>query len=532
MKATGIEGKLPRIAAPVTAVVLSTDQSVYFSLELKEMDPLLTLVIDAYPCARPQHPQRHFGWFQFSDLTDGIYRFRFCFGGGPVSVELESGDQPVACWVNEDFDRQDALPLSLRVVLRHKLNNRIVFEDAVIVYAAQCQYEEQQRYFEQRRQLMPQGLAVQSVLDPTRRVAIVVKELRDYDAIGYFCWESWALLRANNIEALLYVGSCDNKFRPFVRNVHELLDEPELSKLTVFYHLSIYDPALEWLNRLPCAKAAFFHGITDPANLRVFDGELARFCEEGQRQLPLLGSFDRLFANSCFSRDILAAQLPPEARLPLVLPPLATVRAVWDAMEPDPEVSAHLAGDLPMILYVGRLFPNKRLEDLFAVFEHYVRLAPTARLVLVGGSHDSYQRYLEYKLSLMPESVAGQIHFLPGLSKSGLKAAYQQATCFVTMSSHEGFCIPLLEAMVFDLPIVARHCTAIPEVLGGAGKLFRKFDPVVIAREIDRLHSDSGYRQQVITRQRSRLADFSDERVALNLLEALTGWEEQDEGLI
>lgn len=532
MNGVGTELNLPRVAAPVAALVLSADKSVSFSLELKDMDPLLTLVIDAYPCVRPQHPQRHYGWFQFADLTDGVYRFRFCFGDGPVSVALESVVQPAACWLNEAYDPQEIWPLALRLVLRHKLNNRIVFEDAVIVYDSQPQHEMQRGYFMQRRQWMPRGLPVQSVLDPSRLVAIVVKELRDYDAIGYFCWESWALLRANGIRARLYVGHCDDKFRPFVRNVHELLDEPELSQITLFYQFSIYDPALEWLHRLPCAKAAFFHGITDPANLRVFDGELARFCEEGARQIPLLASFDRLFANSRYSRDVLAAQLPAEARLPAVLPPLATVGAVWEATEPDPEFTARFAGEGPLILYVGRLFPNKRLEDLFAVFAHYVRLAPSARLALVGGSHDSYQRYLEYKLSLLPKSVTGQIHFLPGLSKAGLKAVYRQASCFVTMSAHEGFCIPLLEAMHFDLPVVARHCTAIPEVLGGAGKLFRNYDPAVIARELDRLHSDSDYRQQVIRRQRNRLAEFSDENVALNLLEAITGWEETDESTV
>ena len=521
---------LPRIGVATPAVFLSAGGEVCVAVELKDMNPLLTLVIDVYPCMAPSHPQRHLGWFQFADLADGIRHFRFTYTGNSVAVVSESGSLPSATWVNDEFDPLEVLPLSLRVVLRNKLNNQIVFEDAVIVYESPDQCLEQQRYFEQRQQMLPQGVPFQTIVDPAKVVAIVVKELRDHDAVGYFCWETWALLRANGIQARLYVGRCDDKFRPFVRNVHELLDEPDLRHMRLFYQFSIMDAALEWLRLLHCPKVAYFHGITDPANLRVFDGELARACKDGMRQIPLLASFDRVLVNSVFSRDVLMAELPASSPQPAVLPPVATVRSVWNSLEADCTMLARFRYDSPLILYVGRVFPNKRVEELLAVFASYVLLEPSARLVLVGSSHTSYQRYLEYRMSLMKQDIVDRIVFLPGLAKQELKAIYQQASCFITMSGHEGFGVPMLEAMLFGLPVIARHCTAIPEVLQGAGKLFRHFDPDVIAQEVQRLHKDRAYREKVIARQHVSVARFTDEGVALALMEAIVGLETGDEG--
>lgn len=521
---------LPRINVTLPAVFLSADGEANLTIELKDMSPFLNLVVDVYPCTAPRHPQRHLGWFQFSDMADGVQRFRVDYNGKAIAVATDSGNLPSASWVNEDFDLLDVLPLSLRVVLRNKLNNQIVFEDAVILYELPEQYLVQKNYFEQRLQMVPTAVPLQTIVDPTKVVAIVVKELRDNDAVGYFCWETWALLCANGIPARLYVGRCDDKFRPFVHNVHELVDEPELDRMTLFYQFSIMDASLEWLRQLPCPKVAYFHGITDPANLRVFDGELARACKDGMRQIPLLASFDRVLVNSVFSRDVLMAELPASSPQPAVLPPVATVRSVWNSLEADCTMLARFRYDSPLILYVGRVFPNKRVEELLAVFASYVLLEPSARLVLVGSSHTSYQRYLEYRMSLMKQDIVDRIVFLPGLAKQELKAIYQQASCFITMSGHEGFGVPMLEAMLFGLPVIARHCTAIPEVLQGAGKLFRHFDPDVIAQEVQRLHKDRAYREKVIARQHVSVARFTDEGVALALMEAIVGLETGDEG--
>lgn len=512
---------IPRITLPTACVFMQEGGEVGFEVELKDVGPQLTLVADIYPSVAPRHPERHLGWFQFGDLCNGRSTFQLAIIDGAVRISSHGGCLPIAQWVNENPETTELFPLALRVVLRNKLNNAIAYEDVIVIFSSQEQFRQRQQYFEQRRDMLPQGVPFQAIVEPDHTIGIVVKELRDYDAVGSFSWETQALLVANGIKAELFVERCDDTFRPFVRNVHELLDRPHFQNMTLFYQYSIMDKSLDWICSLPCRKIAYFHGITTPGNLRIFDGELARACEEGLRQIPLLASFDKIIANSRFTWDVLASTLPEGDRTPCVLPPLVSAGSIWDATDADPVLSERFANAPSLLLYVGRMFPNKRVEDLLAVFARYLELDPAGCLVLVGGAHTSYQRYLEYKVSLMPEPDRCKIIFLPRLTKSELKAMYQRASCFITMSAHEGFCIPLVEAMRFGVPIVARDCTAIPEVLKGAGKLFQAFSPVAIACEIDRLHRDSVYRNHIICKQFETVSAYSDEKMASQLLDAI-----------
>src|SRR5947209_6324371 len=124
------------------------------------------------------------------------------------------------------------------------------------------------------------------------------------------------------------------------------------------------------------------------------------------------------------------------------------------------------------ILFVGRFAPNKKQDELVRVFRHYLALDPTARLILLGVSepNDPYLAHINNTIQWLGLNESG---ILPGpVTEAELAAYYRSSDLFCSMSEHEGFCVPLVEAMWFDLPVIAFRSSAIPETLGDAALMF------------------------------------------------------------
>jgi glycosyltransferase involved in cell wall biosynthesis len=174
-------------------------------------------------------------------------------------------------------------------------------------------------------------------------------------------------------------------------------------------------------------------------------------------------------------------------------------------LEPDAAVKA-AAGTT--WLFVGRLAANKAQHDIVKAFAAYRRFHDTdAHLVLVGGGGDGkYGKTLTrfvHGLGLDDAvTIAGEI------SAEALAAYYEIADVFVSASEHEGFCVPLLEAMHHGVPIVAYAAAAIPETLGNAGLLLHDKDPCTVAAAVDRVVRDDALRRQLIDAGSRRVPTF------------------------
>jgi glycosyltransferase involved in cell wall biosynthesis len=170
----------------------------------------------------------------------------------------------------------------------------------------------------------------------------------------------------------------------------------------------------------------------------------------------------------------------------------------------------HLQDGKTNLLFVGRLAPNKCQDDLLRAFDHYLTMDPQARLILVGQGepNDPYYRHL---LNTIDKLRLTEFVMLPGqVNDAQLLAFYRTAHLFWSMSEHEGFCVPLIEAMWFDIPILAYASTAVPETLGEGGILFTtKEDLITVAALAKILVGDGGLRTKVINAQRRRINDFS-----------------------
>ena len=246
----------------------------------------------------------------------------------------------------------------------------------------------------------------------------------------------------------------------------------------------------------------------------------AELLAEGRRDLvPLRERVHLALAVSRFNADELVALGYEDVR---VLPPIVDPDALH-RIKPDRKTTRELKERLkgPLLLYVGQILPHKRPEFLvqaFHVLSTY--LIPEAQLVLVG-----YPRLPQFRDALQAEidELGLNRAIITGhVEAPVLRSYYERADVFVTASDHEGFCVPLLEAMSFNVPVVARATSAIPETLGGAGLLVDPDDsPLVLAEALAEVLNDSHLRDRLVALGAQRLRHFDADVARAQLLEQL-----------
>ena len=195
--------------------------------------------------------------------------------------------------------------------------------------------------------------------------------------------------------------------------------------------------------------------------------------------------------------------------------------------EPNPALENCLTDGLSNILFVGRIAPNKKIEDNLRLAEYFRRYVDRDYRFIFVGRTDAVPRYYATIRSLMAKYGMRDDRFVftGAVPNEDLATYYKTAKAYVSLSEHEGFCVPLVEAMAADLPILAYGTTAIPETLGGAGICFTPKDLEYAAEVLGMLVYDDKLRNKIISGQRKRLIEFSPASVdaALqNLLASLT----------
>jgi L-malate glycosyltransferase len=284
----------------------------------------------------------------------------------------------------------------------------------------------------------------------------------------------------------------------------------------VILHYALPSPLSDALRQQGGRRVLLHHNITPPEFFAGWDPELVRICHEGRAGLQgLVGAVDLALGDSEFNRRELAlAGFENTGVLPIYLD-FARYRE-----PPSPVLRRHLDDGRANLLFVGRVTPNKRHEDLIRLASCWRRfIDPNLRLLLVGklprratGTGQSLPRHyfdalqaLMYEEGFTPEEVV----FAGHVCHADLLAYYASARVFVSMSEHEGFGVPLVEAMLMDVPVLAHAAAAVPFTLGGAGVQFeaKRFD--VLAELAYSLAHDGALRASVLAGQRRRLEAFS-----------------------
>lgn len=273
------------------------------------------------------------------------------------------------------------------------------------------------------------------------------------------------------------------------------------------YHASVGEPAVaSLLMERPERLVLVYHNITPAAYFRSLDPDFAALLDLGRAELVLLRDrVARAMAVSAFNRADLESLGYQDVRLcPLAIDP-ANVRAA----QPDAVMAERLEQEIggPLILYVGQLLPHKRPDLLLQAFHVLVTyLMPEARLALVGGGRSE-----TYRSAL--EGFIGELQLAAWITgwvtDEELAAFYRKAAVFVTMSEHEGVCVPLVEAMAHGVPVIARAQAAIPETVSGAGLLLPPDDdPVLAAEAIHEVLVNQTLRDNLVKSGQARVADL------------------------
>jgi glycosyltransferase involved in cell wall biosynthesis len=284
----------------------------------------------------------------------------------------------------------------------------------------------------------------------------------------------------------------------------------------LIFHASIGDPGIEsFLSERPERIVLCYHNISPAAPFLPYDPLFAGLLEEGRRHLVHLRSRAVLaIGASAFNADEL---VQIGYRNVKVAPLIVDLDRLHGAKGRNKDLANHG----PMYLAVGQLLPHKRPEYVIQAF-HILStyMVPDASLVLVGPSR--LPRFRSVIDRLIRELKLDRVLVTGQVPTSELAEYYRNADVFVSSSEHEGFCVPLLEAMSFDVPVVARRFAAVPETLGGAGVLLDPDDPPSVAAEaLAALSSDQGIRDELIQRGRRRTADFAPEQSIAQFLDHL-----------
>lgn len=356
------------------------------------------------------------------------------------------------------------------------------------------------------------------VWPPKTTVHMVVNNVHERDGVGNFVIAIYKLLRRHNIPCQLYAEGYEPYLASLVKPLEHLLERVSADDM-VFVHFSIYLPLLEKIAALPCQKVVCYYGITPPNLLSAFDQNLADHCQRGYDQGPLIQHFQQLAAISEASAAA-AASFLETPRAVAVVPPVLNLRK-WEAIAAEP---MPLPPQARKFLYVGRVVPHKKVEDLIRLYGEYYSLDADSCL-LVAGFNDfgTYKATLQTVMADQPAAVRERIHFLGPVSDGQLKFLYQSVDAFWMMSEHEGFCIPLVEAMGFELPVFAFAQAAVRETLGEAGLVCYQKDPTQLAQIVHQTLFNEQQRHQMLAIQNQRFQELirdSDGRAIWRLLES------------
>lgn len=301
----------------------------------------------------------------------------------------------------------------------------------------------------------------------------------------------------------IYAGSADvgGEFR--IRPAADLIaDDPPGGIL--IYHASINSPVGEIFRRSRCRQVLLYHNITPARYFIGYDLFTYLECLQGRRGLSaFIPTCDLALADSNFNvAELTALGFPRVEHLPF---PLDKARLAGPALSP--AVPGGERERSPAVLFVGRLAPNKRQEDILEVFYYFQkRYSPGARLFLVGPGHlPAYREFLAArvaKLRLEGVKITGKV------SREELRGYYRSADLFLCLSEHEGFCLPLLESFYYRLPVVAFAAAAVPETLGGAGVLLEEKNPPRVAALIHRILTERALKEKILAGQDRRLQEI------------------------
>lgn len=357
------------------------------------------------------------------------------------------------------------------------------------------------------------------------RVAILSPSFTTADAVSNDALGMSAVLTRHGFEVRFFCESHSLAI-PGIRDVSRVagfLKDP--ADILIYHHSRGWAPAIELLAQLKCRKVIRYHNITPARFFAGFSSHDQELCEMGRRQLGNIveAQCDLYLSASEFSaRELIDLGADPSRSQ--VVPPFHRVDHLL-AIQADETIISKYHTGAAAILSVGRVLPHKGQRQLIEIFGHYYHQCNSnSRLFIVGKGGEGFSPYSkQLHRSVERLGLKDAVVFTGGVSEEALKAYYLLAHAFVTVSEHEGFCVPLVEAMAMELPITAFGSTAVSETVGDAGIVWDERDPLLIVESIHRLMRDDSLRTVLGARGQRRYEQmFSTESIERSFRAAIS----------
>ena len=320
------------------------------------------------------------------------------------------------------------------------------------------------------------------------------------DAIGHEVLGIQRVLRHAGFASDIFVQTADPRLEDQTRDYRDLIEESDPSNILI-HHFSIGSRASRITYALSDRQILVYHNITPPEFFVDVNEQLVEQCFKGRRELGIYPArVDLALGDSEFNRQELEALgFHPTGVLPVVpdfthldLPPNDLIAREYD-------------DEWTNILFVGRIIPNKRIEDVIRYFHAYQRhFNPRSRLLLVG-SYGGFEKYLAMLHQLAARLGVTNVRFSGHVSDAELSAYYDVADVFLCASAHEGFCVPIVESFYKQIPVVAYAASAVPATMDAAGVLYATQEPLEVAALLDAVVDDRQLYNRIVLRQEEAL---------------------------
>ena len=335
------------------------------------------------------------------------------------------------------------------------------------------------------------------------------------DAVSNHAIEIKKILNNYGYDSNIYVKYVDPDVSEFAKPLSDYREDPAN---VIIYHFSLagFD-VTEFVKNLPEKKILIYHNITPAEYFRDFDDTLYHLCVKGRNELRDLSDYILLgLGDSRYNEmEMIEAGYKDTDILPILIDLERFGQERLNEFHPN-----HNERTIN-IIFVGRLSPNKKQEDIVKIFYIYNKFINSNSQLYLVGSEQITSYASEITMLLKSLKLEEHVTITGKVDDSDLAKYYKLADIFLCMSEHEGFCVPLIEAMQFEIPVIAYNSSAIPYTLGNAGILVNNKNYIEIAEMIDILLKDEALFRRVVVTQNERLKDFNREHVAKKLISIL-----------
>ncbi len=335
------------------------------------------------------------------------------------------------------------------------------------------------------------------------------------DAIGSDVLAIRKALRSWGAQSDIFAINVHQRVAGYSRPIDEYIAEAKSDDVLIF-HFSIGHELADELLNFPGRKVLRYHNITPAHFLDKLNPESAARCRLGRRQLERIAPAMELGLGvspyNCVELDEAGCPMTEVSPILLDLDVLNT--------PPDSLIMDRFEDKRRNVLHVGRIVPNKCIEDLIKVQYWLAKLLPGTRLLIVGA--DGGAKPYSWALRRMTSELqVPDVHFSGHVSFQALMGYYRVSDLYLCQSEHEGFCVPLVESMHFGLPIVAHSAAGVPGTLAHGGVLLEHKDPLRTAETVAEVLTDAKLEADLRNAAQDRLERFRPHRVAEELRQIL-----------